>query len=470
MTVFLVQVPFCLIIFSGAVFTISSAQTKYTLYDILSIGEKQSTRIKIIEYKANFDKQQAQMYLSEALPNIDFSSGFAYSNQSQLGTQLSSSTDIISIFDRIDGLLFNWSISLQQPLFDFGKLFNSFKLASLGMDILKQNRLLQRNIYFLEVIQQFIRSYMYQSEYAISLQSLSHSRRLMNKMQLDYDYNQTSKTNLLRTTSAFENNIADSIRARTNKKLSRQELSLLIGLPDSTAYELVLDTYAIRFKENKNDSTENIEVRLKTLETKVNERLRRNTWAAFFPKLSLTASIGNEFFIIDTTGMTDILIDLQNPDGKDSTGNFLREIPVGWDYFNPDYFNYSIGLLLTWNIFDGTRSWASYKQAKLKEQQSNLELTELKRENNYTQSEISGQINAITSAIMAYRFQLEASEKALEQAEMDFKNGFINAVDYLDVNNEYRNAALQLDNAGLQKILLQAQLQMASGLPVFERN
>ncbi|HEX2955920.1 MAG TPA: TolC family protein, partial [Chitinispirillaceae bacterium] len=139
-----------------------------------------------------------------------------------------------------------------------------------------------------------------------------------------------------------------------------------------------------------------------------------------------------------------------------------------WDYFNPDYFNYSIGLMITWNIFDGTRSWASYKRAKLKVEQSKLELTELKRENDNTILELNGQIKTITSAIEAYRFQIEAAEKALEQAEIDFKDGFINAVTYIEINNEYRNAALQFDNARLQKILLQAQLQMASGLPVYE--
>lgn len=473
MAVVLVKTAFYLIILFGALMFNSTAQTIYTLEDILSIGAKNGNRLKIIENKALAEKQQAQMYLSEALPQIDFFSNFAYSNQSQLGTQLTSTTDIIAIFDRIDGLLFNWSVSLQQPLFDFGKLFNSFKLASLGMDILEQNRLLQRNLYFLEVIGQFIKSYMYQFEYAISLQSLKHSRRLMDKMELDFKYNQTSRTDLLRTRSAFENNNADSIKARTNKELARKTLNLLIGLADSTVYDLVLDTPSIQYKQENVRTSENIEVRLKTLETTVNKRLRHNTWAALFPKLNLTASISNEIFIIDTTGMTGIYLDFIETSGGLPPGApevLFPQNPGAVDFFNPDYFNYSIGLLLTWNIFDGTRSWASYKQAKLKEEQSKLELTELKRENTNTQNEINGQIKAITCAIEAYRFQLEASNKALEQAESDYKDGFINAVNYIEINNEYRNAALQLDNAILQKLLLQARLQIALGLPVYKDN
>ncbi|HEX2958947.1 MAG TPA: TolC family protein, partial [Chitinispirillaceae bacterium] len=299
MTVFKANRPFWLMVFSGAYFFNTTAQTHYTLQDILSIGAKKGTRIKIIENKAMADKQQAQMYLSEALPQIGLSTSFDYSNQSQLGTQLTSTN--VSIFDRIDGLLFNWSISIQQPLIDFGNIFNSFKLATLGMDILTQNRLLQRNLYFLDIIQPFIQSYMYQYEYTISLQSLAHSRRLMNKMQLDFEYNQTSRIDLLRTKAAFENNNADSIKARTNKEIARQKLNLLIGLDDSTVYELVLDPSSMQYEQNVNDSFVNLEIRLKTLETKVNELLRRNTWAAMLPKLNLTVSLNNEFFIIDTT-------------------------------------------------------------------------------------------------------------------------------------------------------------------------
>ena len=55
-----------------------------------------------------------------------------------------------------------------------------------------------------------------------------------------------------------------------------------------------------------------------------------------------------------------------------------------------------------------------------------------------------------------------------EQAEMDIKDGFIDAVTYLEIDQEYRSAARQLDEAKLQKLLLQAQLQVALGLPVYK--
>ncbi len=81
---------------------------------------------------------------------------------------------------------------------------------------------------------------------------------------------------------------------------------------------------------------------------------------------------------------------------------------------------------------------------------------------------INGQISTLIGAIEAYRLQYQASQKALEQAEMDIKDGFIDAVTYLEIDQEYRSAARQLDEAKLQKLLLQAQLQVALGLPVYK--
>ena len=124
-----------------------SAQTndtikKYSLQDILSIANKQGSRIRIIQTRADADLQQVEIYKAEAYPNIDFSTSVGYANQSLLGRPFESSTFI----DRIDGFLFSWSFSLQQPIFKFGQIFNSFKLASLS------KKIAQNSVIFKEIL------------------------------------------------------------------------------------------------------------------------------------------------------------------------------------------------------------------------------------------------------------------------------------------------------------------------------
>lgn len=463
--------PLFLVTLLWAGFYSITAQSYYTLQQILSIADKNGTRIKIIENNALADKEQAQIYISEAFPKIELSSGLSYTNQTLRGNQFSSTADIVAIFNRLDGLMVNWSLSLQQPIFTFGKTINSLKLASLGREILEQNRLLQRDLFFLQVIEQYAVLYIDQFELNIAAQSLARSKRLLEKIQLDYEYAHTSRIDLLRTKSTFAGNTADSMRAATAKKLSRQKLNVMIGLPDSCEYELLLDT-AERYSE-KPDMREsgNIEMTLKLLETRVNERLRRNAWASLWPSLSFTASINNEIFTIDTTGMTGVYLAYLEENGglpPNAPEVLFPENPGPGEYLNPDFFNYSAGVLLTWNIFDGTRSLAAHRQAKLVEGKSKLELEQMKLENSNTIMDIHGQISTLIGAIEAYRLQYQASQKALEQAEVDIKDGFIDAVTYLEIDREYNVAARQLDEAKLQKLLLQAKLQVALGLPVYK--
>lgn len=463
--------PLFLVTLLWPFFCSATAQSHYTLQQILSIADQRGTRIKIIENNALANREQAQMYLADALPKIELSSGLSYSNQTLRGNQVSTTVDILSIFDRLDGLMVNWSLSLKQPLFSFGKTFNSLKLASLGKDILEQNRLLQRDIFFLQVIEQYTITYIDQFELNIAKQSLARSQKLLEKIQLDYEFAHSSRMDLLRTKSAFAGNAADSIRAATAKLVSRQKLNVMIGLPDTCEYELVLDTTERYSEKPDMRKSGNIEITLKLLETRVNDRLRRNAWASLWPSLSLTASINNEIFTIDTTGLTGLYLAYMEQNGglpPNAPEVLFPENPGPGEYFNPDFFNYSAGVLLTWNIFDGTRSWAAHRQAKLKEGQSKLELEQMRLENSNKIMEIKGQISTLIAVIEAYRLQYLASQKALEQAEMDIKDGFIDAGTYLEIDREYNTAARQLDEAKLQKLLLQAQLQVTLGLPVYK--
>ena len=100
---------------------------------------------------------------------------------------------------------------------------------------------------------------------------------------------------------------------------------------------------------------------LKRLEADFNTYLRKNAWSSFFPSLNLFGSIFNEFMAVDTSGLAEMF--LLEP----QAGEAVPEIPVSTDFFNPDLINYSIGIELSWNIFDGKRSFAQYRQAKRQE-------------------------------------------------------------------------------------------------------
>jgi outer membrane protein TolC len=439
-----------------------SAQTtdtirKYSLQDILSIANKQGNRIRIIQTRTDADLQQVEIYKAEAYPDINLNTSIGYANQSLLGRPFESSAFI----NRIDGFLFSWSFSLQQPVFRFGQIINSFKLASLSKKISQNSSNLQRDNYFLEVINQFIQTYTGQFDYIIATQSLNRSERIYQRTLLDFETGQVSKRELLRTQASLERDRALLLSSSCNRALSIRKLNILIGLKDPADYLLVLDTVESFLKVPSQYSGENLQIVQKRLEADFNTYLRKNAWSSFFPSLNLFGSIFNEFMAVDTSGLTEMII------GEPEAGEIIPEIPVSSDFFNPDLINYSIGLELSWNIFDGKRSFARYRQAKKQEKATFLELEQIERENRNQILEVKDQISVTDNTIEAYRLQLEASQKALQQADSDFQDGFIDAITYLEIEQEYRNAALNLDNQKLRRLLLQAQLRVALGLRIF---
>lgn len=454
--------PFLPYIIIILVATVSSEMpytvSKYSLEDIFTVALKNSSRLKIIKNNADANLQKVEIYRAEAFPRIDFNTSIGYASQSLLGQQFESATSV----DRIKGFLSNWFISLEQPVFKFGQIFHSLKLATLSKKYTSYSTDLQKNDFFMDVIEQFTQAYIGQFQYLISDQSYKRSQRISNRTSLDFESGHISKLQLLRAQASLEGYRASLLTSESNRRVYIKKLNVLIGLPDSADYSLVLDTCGELLKLPSQSDQRNLLVILKGLESEINTYLRKNAWSSFFPSLSLTGSIFNEFMAVDTTGLTEKFIESQ------PSGEFVYpEIPVTTDYFNPDLINYSIGLKLNWNIFDGKRSWAQYKQSKLVEKTSRLELEQMERENSNNVLDLRNQINAIDNTISAYRLQFEASQKALKQADMDFQDGFIDAVTYLEIEEEYKNAAMNLDNGRLQQILLHAQLRVALGLSIY---
>lgn len=440
----------------------AKSQSVYSLQDILAISNKSSTRMQIIDNSVQSDLQQVRSYRSEAFPKIDFSTSIAYGSQT-LQSEFSAPGDIATVFDRIDGILHSWSLTVEQPLFKFGQIYNAFKLASLSKSLTQTRSQFERNTYFVEVIEQFIQTYINQFDYDIATQSLDRAQRVLQRVSRDFDVGRVSKRDYLRTEASFEADKAQFISSKTNRDLSKRRLSTLIGLPDSIQYSLTVDTNGAFLQIPSGSKEQNPQVVIKKLQFDLNKYLRRNAWSAFFPTINFVGSLYNDFMAVDTSGLTQRLIELGGPEAAPVT-----DIPVSGDYFNPDFINYSVGLQLNWNIFDGTRNWAQYRQAKIQEQTTSLELEQLQREITNTLDELKSQISSIDTVISAYQLQHAASLKALQQADLDFQNGFIDAVTFIEIETEFNNALRTLQNARLQKILLAAQLRVSLGLNIYE--
>ena len=108
--------------------------------------------------------------------------------------------------------------------------------------------------------------------------------------------------------------------------------------------------------------------------------------------------------------------------------------------------------------FRWKRSFAQYRQSKTAGKSHLLELEQLERENRNEIRRLKIRSLWLIIPLKHTGFSLKLL-KALLQADADFQDGFIDAISYLEIEQEYRNAALNLDNQRLRRLLLQAQLR-----------
>ena len=142
------------------------------------------------------------------------------------------------------------------------------------------------------------------------------------------------------------------------------------------------------------------------------------------------------------------------------------ELPKFSDYFNDDYVNYTIGLQLTWNIFDGRRSIAKYRQARINFEKADRELKILNEENEEAIEEARSLIHTLKKTRKAVLLQIESARAAFDHVQDDYTNGFVDYTTLIETERQLREAEKGLSEMNIQKLLTVAQYKIALGIPL----
>lgn len=486
----------------------------YPLEQILAIAAGNAAQLKIIETKAQAGYAEVAMYRSNAMPSITLGGGVSYVSQSyetqkmqqtlmvplfsgssdeifihlhNLGLIDTGSTDVrsyrdylayqqesrgndINFPDRINGLSYNWSLNLQQPLVTFGKISSAIRLARMRDCTLKDIRRLEKDLFYLRVIREFTTAYLAQWDVAVNKAAVSRAEQTKKRLESEFEAGRAIKRDLLRVEAMHQGERVKLIAARNRHATSLKRLLQTINFGDTTAIKLTFDEYGALYAPPPTSSGPgNIQLSLKQSEAAMYREQVRFIRSGIFPSINLVGSLYNQFMTIDTSGLVEDLV----PSGTSAEqlqamGElFDRANPKADKLFDTDYFNYSIGLQLTWNIFDGNRTRSKYRQAKLQARQALLELEEMDKEQTIAIEESQNQISTVDSTIEAVKVQVETSAEAYNQAFKDYNDGMTDYSTLLDFDNEYRAAARQLEGLKIQRILALAQLRIAMGVPVY---
>ena len=495
---------------------IQPEHTIYPLEQILAIADSNAVQLQIIDTKTKAGYAEVAMYRANAMPYITFGTGVSRVSQSYETQKMQqmmmaplfggsgeetiallglfglidtlnpmdsarlagyrhytdSLSDNLNLPDRINGYSFNWALNVKQPLVTFGKISSAIRLAHMRESTLENMQKLEKDLFFLRVIQEFSAAYLAQLDVAINKSSLDRSLQLQIRLKTDFKAGRTTRREVLRIEALVQGDRAQLVASEGTSHTLLKRLLQTINSSDTSQISLSLDEYSPLSLAPPPSGPGNIQLSLKKNEVAMYKEQVRYIRSSFFPSIDLVAGINNQFMTIDTSGLVADFM----PEGTESSDfatlaeAFDESNPKPYKMFDPAYFNFSIGFQLNWTLFDGFRTRSQYRQAKYKAQLAQMELEEMDKEQRIAIEEANNQIATIDSTLKAVILQQEASRIALEQTESDYSDGMTDFSTLLDTDKENRAVIRQLNGLKIQRVLALTQLRIAIGLPVYGEN
>ncbi len=330
---------------------------------------------------------------------------------------------------------------------------------------------MREDLFYLRVIQEFSDAFLAQQDVAINRAALDRSLQLQTRVSTEFEGGRANRRELLRIQSLVQGDRAQLIAAEGAACISARRLIETVNPDDAGETRFEIDREGALSVPPPETGPGNIRLSLKRNEAAMYKEQIRFLRAGFFPSVDFIASINNQFMTIDTGGLAEQFIPRGVPDRDAVIGNLARQFddanPKPGKYFDPDFFNYTVGLQLSWTIFNGFRTRAQYRQTKHLAEKSLLELEVMDREQDLAVEEARILLKTADSTIASVTTQLKAARMALSQTEKDYADGFSDFSTLLDTDKEYRDAVRALNGLTIQRLLALTQLRIALGLPVY---
>jgi len=303
-------------------------------------------------------------------------------------------------------------------------------------------------------------------------QRVERTRRTLQEISTQVAQGVTAKYQRLSAEVDLSNARTELIDAENQAELALESLKNTLGLSpdapirlagslDASARDDVLQISTTRAVDRAMSQRPDLE--RARLNVELEQIRRKTTRSQYLPRVSAVANFNYSGRVPDDR----TIVNTTNP--QDPTDPFFYEQST-LGFFNDSYWNpsVSVGLNLTWNLFNGFQTTARMQQDAISIQQAEVQLERLQRG---VELEVSRAMRTLETA----RERIQSQQQTLQVAETNYEYTAERVEEGVSSQVELRQASDQLDqtrlnylNAVFDYLVARSDLETALGRPLTE--
>ena len=418
------------------------AQNILTAEDAVKIGLKNNYDIQIARNNQEIADNNSSLGTAGFLPSLNATGNYQLSKSEQ-------ETNSPFSFGNSDTRNANGQISLNWTLFDGFKMFidnSKYKeLAKLGE--FRSRNIVENMV--VSILRAYFNVVQQQQLLDVAKSSLAISKTRLEKQQVKKEFGGASSTDLLNARVSFNNDKSVLLNQELQIYIAKKNLNILLGQDPEFQFtvnnEIIVHLYNLNYSEvfeiaKEKNSTYLIARQNKILADK-NVGLSKSVYS---PNLALNANYG----------YTDRLVSSDSP-------QFTRDIETKST-------DGSVGLTLTFNLFNGFRDNLNYQNARLEAKNQQLAMEQSLKELEGLVREKYISFENKFKIVNLEEQNVSAAKQNLQLLQDLFNVGAASSLEFRDAQiNLARNQA-NLISAKFQAKLLRIELNQLAGLLTIE--
>lgn len=320
------------------------------------------------------------------------------------------------------------TIELQQTIFrGFSVRIQKNRLEALEKLSEENVSLVVENTIF-NVILSYYNILLAQEQVDIARSSMDLSKDRYQRVQERKEIGSAKSYEVLQAKNAFLEDSSEYLSAQLSYNNAVRELNYLMAEPMEKKYRFTSDFKADTTSFSRSVLTDKMLENNKTLRNQyINLELAKldikSAKSAYYPSLSLNASVGYS----------------ESETSYEISGQAFDQ--------NPDGYNASVGISLSYTLFNGNQRKRALEAAKIERQISDIEREQMIQDLKNQLAQEYELYNVRIQLLTVAKENLEAAELNLKISREKYRNGTINSFNFRDVQQIHQNAAYRFQQA-----------------------